>query len=86
MPSNRFGSRWTRLFSVLSVVVTGLCAVLGGNRRLGALLLGVAFFAYRWSPAGVALTLLYHRYGDQIANRAIYTDTAYSVDSGDNDS
>jgi len=66
-----FGSKWTRLFSMLSVVVTGLRALLGGNRRLGALLLGVAFLAYRWSPVGIALTLLYHRYGDQITRRAL---------------
>lgn len=69
--ANLFASKWTRLFSVLSVVVTGLRAVIGGNRRLGALLLGVAFLAYRWSPAGIALTLLYYRYGDRITNRAL---------------
>jgi hypothetical protein len=45
--------------------------VVGGNRRLGVLLLGVAFFAYRWSPAGIALTLLYHRYGDEITGWAM---------------
>ncbi|MFC7042444.1 hypothetical protein [Halonotius sp. GCM10025705] len=46
-------------------------SVARGNRRLGALLLGVAFLAYRWSPVGIALTLLYHRYGDQITRRAL---------------
>lgn len=69
--SRLFASKWTRLFSVLSVVVTGLRAVVGGDRRLGAVLLGVAVLAYRWSPAGIALTLLYHRYGDRITNRAL---------------
>jgi len=48
----------------------------GGNRRLGALLLGVAVLAYRWSPAGIALTLLYHRYGDRITSRALNSETA----------
>jgi hypothetical protein len=66
-----FASKWTRLFSVVSVVITGLRAVIGGNRRLGALLLGVALLAYRWSPAGIALTLLYHRYGDEITGWAM---------------
>jgi hypothetical protein len=74
--SRLFASRWTRLFSVLSVVVTGLRAVIGGNRRLGVLLLGVAALAYRWSPVGIALTLLYHRYGDRITSRALDGDTA----------
>lgn len=69
--SRLIASRWTRLFSVLSVVATGLRALIGGNRRLGALLLGVAFLAYRWSPVGIALTLLYHRYGDRITSRAL---------------
>jgi hypothetical protein len=76
MLSKLFASTWTRLFSVLSVVVTGLRAVLSGNRRLGAVLLGVAVLAYRWSPAGIALTLLYHRYGDRITSRALDGDTA----------
>ena len=76
MRSKLFASTWTRLFSVLSVVVTGLRAVLGGNRRLGAVLLGVAVLAYRWSLAGIALTLLYHRYGDRITSRALDGDTA----------
>jgi len=74
--SKLFASKWTRLFSVLSVVVTGIRAVVRGNRRLGALLLGVAFLAYRWSPVGIALTLLYHRYGDQITSRALNSETA----------
>jgi len=69
--TNLFASKWTRLFSVVSVVITGLRAVIGGNRRLGALLLGVALLAYRWSPAGIALTLLYHRYGDEITGWAM---------------
>ena len=69
--SRVFAAKWTRLFSVLSVVVTGLRAVIGGNRRLGVVLLGVAFLAYRWSPIGIALTLLYHRYGDRITSRAL---------------
>jgi len=74
--SKLFASRWTRLFSVISVVVTGFRALLAGNRRLGALLLGVALLAYRWSPAGIALTLLYHRYGDRITNRALNSEAA----------
>jgi len=66
-----FGSKWTHRFSVVTVVVNGLRALLRGNRRVGALLLGVALLAYRWSPIGIALTILVHRYGDEISDWAL---------------
>ena len=66
-----FGSKWTHRFSVVTVVVNGLRALLRGNRRVGALLLGVALLAYRWSPVGIALTILVHRYGDEISDWAL---------------
>jgi len=65
------GSKWTHRFSVVTVVVNGLRALLRGNRRVGALLLGVALLAYRWSPVGIALTILVHRYGDEISDWAL---------------
>ena len=65
------GSKWTHRFSVVTVVVNGLRALLRGNRRIGALLLGVALLAYRWSPLGIALTIVLHRYGDEITDRAL---------------
>ena len=65
------GSKWTHRFSVVTVVVNGLRALLRGNRRVGALLLGVALLAYRWSPIGIALTILVHRYGDEISDWAL---------------
>ena len=70
-----FASKWAQRFSVVTVVINGLRALLRGNRRIGALLLGVALLAYRWSPIGIALTLLMHRYGDEI--------TAWALDRGD---
>jgi hypothetical protein len=65
------GSVWSRRFSVLSVVYTGLRALLRGNRRLGVALVGLALLAYRWSPLGIAVTLLWHRYGDSVADWAL---------------
>ena len=68
------GSKWTHRFSVVTVVVNGLRALLRGNRRIGALLLGVALLAYRWSPVGIAVTLLLYWYGDEIRERALNRD------------
>ena len=65
------GSVWSRRLSVLSVVYTGLRALLRGNRRLGVALVGLALLAYRWSPLGIAVTLLWHRYGDSVADWAL---------------
>ncbi len=65
------GSKWSRRFSVVSVVVTGVRALLRGNRRIGVLLVGLALLAYRWSPLGIAVTLLMHRYGDEVAEWAL---------------
>ena len=65
------GSKWTHRFSVVTVLVNGFRALLRGNRRIGALLLGVALLAYRWSPIGIALTLVLHRYGDEITDWAL---------------
>jgi len=59
-------SKWSRRFSLGSVALNGVRALVRGNRRVGALLLGLAFLAYRWSPLGIAVTLLYYRYGDRI--------------------
>ncbi|MFO7833752.1 MAG: hypothetical protein R6V31_06790 [Halohasta sp.] len=60
------GSKWSRLFSVVAVLYNGLRALLQGNRGVGALLIGVALLAYRWSPLGIAVTILMHQYGDEI--------------------
>ena len=68
------GSKWTQRFSVLTVLINGLRAIVRGNRRIGALLLGVALLAYRWSPVGIAVTLLLHWYGDEIRERALNRD------------
>jgi len=69
------GSKWSRLFSVVAVLYNGLRALLRGNRGVGALLIGVALLAYRWSPLGIAITILMHRYGDEI--------TAWALDRGE---
>lgn len=63
-------SKWSRRFSLVSVALNGARALLRGNRRVGALLIGIALLAYRWSPLGIAVTLLYYRYGDQISELA----------------
>jgi len=63
-------SKWSRRFSLVSVAANGVRALLRGNRRVGALLLGIALLAYRWSPLGIAVTLLYYRYGDRISKLA----------------
>jgi len=63
-------SKWSRRFSLASVAANGVRALLRGNRRVGALLLGIALLAYRWSPLGIAVTLLYYRYGDRISKLA----------------
>ena len=68
------GSKWTQRFSVLTVLINGLRAIVRGNRRIGALLLGVALLAYRWSPVGIAVTLLLYWYGDEIRERALNRD------------
>jgi len=59
-------SKPSRLFSLVSVLINGLRALIRGNRRIGALLIGVALLAYRWSPLGIAVTILMHQYGDEI--------------------
>lgn len=64
-------SKWSRRFSLVSVAANGVRALLRGNRRVGALLLGIALLAYRWSPLGIAVTLLYYRYGDRISELAM---------------
>jgi len=64
------GSKWSRRFSLVSVAVNGVRALLRGNRRIGVLLIGLALLAYRWSPLGIAVTLLYYRYGDRISELA----------------
>lgn len=63
-------SKWSRRFSLISVAANGIHALVRGNRRVGALLLGIALLAYRWSPLGIAVTLLYYRYGDRISELA----------------
>ncbi|MEA1930792.1 hypothetical protein [Halohasta litorea] len=60
------GSKWSRLFSVVTVLYNGIRALIRGNRGVGALLIGVALLAYRWSPLGIAITILMHQYGDEI--------------------
>jgi len=65
------GSKWTHRFSVVRVLVNGVRALLRGNKRIGALLLGIALLAYRWSPVGIVLTLVLHRYGDEITGWAL---------------
>jgi len=64
------GSKWSRRFSLGSVALNGVRALVRGNRRIGALLIGLALLAYRWSPLGIAVTLLYYRYGDRISELA----------------
>lgn len=64
-------SKSSRLFSLVSVLINGIRALLSGNRRVGALLIGVAVLAYRWSPLGIAVTILMHQYGDEIADWAM---------------
>lgn len=63
-------SKSSRLFSLVTVLYTGIRALLRGNKGVGALLIGIALLAYRWSPLGIAVTLLMHRYGDEIADWA----------------
>ena len=65
------GSKWSRQFSLVSVLVSGIRAVIGGNRRIGALLIGVALLAYRWSPLGIAVTIIMYQYGDEIRDWAM---------------
>ncbi|MFW6321108.1 MAG: hypothetical protein ACOC0Z_04605 [Halohasta sp.] len=65
------GSTWARRLSVVTVLVNGVRALLRGNRRVGALLIGLALLAYRWSPLGILLTLLVSRYGDDLADWAL---------------
>jgi len=65
------GSKWSRLFSLVSVLINGIRALFRGNRRIGALLIGIALLAYRWSPLGIVVTILMHRYGDKITERAL---------------
>ncbi|WP_253736588.1 hypothetical protein [Halohasta salina] len=65
------GSKWSRLFSLVSVLVSGVRALIGGDRRIGALLIGIALLAYRWSPLGIAVTILMHQFGDEIRNWAM---------------
>lgn len=65
------GSKWSRRFSVVSVVVTGVRALLSGNKRIGAFLIGLALLAYRWSPLGIAVTFIMYRYGDQLTDWAL---------------
>lgn len=66
-----FGSKWTQRFSVVTVLYNGLRALIRGNRRVGALLIGIALLAYRWSPLGIAVTILLHQYGDEIREWAM---------------
>ncbi|ATW87394.1 hypothetical protein halTADL_0590 [Halohasta litchfieldiae] len=66
-----FASKWSRLFSLVSVLINGIRALLSGNRRVGALLVGVALLAYRWSPLGIVVTILMSLYGDEIRNWAM---------------
>lgn len=65
------GSKWSRLFSVVAVLYSGIRALIEGNRGVGALLIGVALLAYRWSPLGIAVTILMHQYGDEITDWAM---------------
>lgn len=65
------GSKRSRLFSLVTVLINGIRALRRGNRRIGALLIGIALLAYRWSPLGIAVTILMHRYGDKITERAL---------------
>lgn len=65
------GSKSSRLFSLVAVLYNGVRALLRGNKGVGALLIGIALLAYRWSPLGIAVTLLMHRYGDEIADWAM---------------
>jgi len=65
------GSKSSRLFSLVAVLYNGVQALFRGNRGVGALLIGIALLAYRWSPLGIAVTLLMHRYGDEIADWAM---------------
>jgi len=65
------GSKPSRLFSLVAVLYNGVRALFRGNRGVGALLIGIALLAYRWSPLGIAVTLLMHRYGDEIADWAL---------------
>jgi len=64
-------SKPSRLFSLVSVLINGLRALIRGNRLIGALLIGVALLAYRWSPLGIAVTILMHQFGDEIRNWAM---------------
>jgi hypothetical protein len=63
-------SKWSQRFSIVSLLVKGVRALITGNRRIGALLVGIALLAYRWSPLGILVTLLVHRYGDAITKHA----------------
>ena len=65
------GSTWSRRFSVLSVGVTAVKAFFRGNKRIALFLLGLALLAYRWSPLGIALTIIVHRYGDTLTDWAL---------------
>ena len=64
-------SKPSRLFSVVTVLYNGVRALIRGNRGIGALLIGVALLAYRWSPLGIAVTILIHQYGDEIREWAM---------------
>jgi len=64
-------SKPSRLFSLVTVLYNGVRALFRGNRRVGALLVGIALLAYRWSPLGIAVTILMHRYGDEIVDWAL---------------
>ena len=64
-------SKPSRLFSLVSVLINGIRALISGDRRIGLLLIGIALLAYRWSPLGIAVTILMHQYGDEIRNWAM---------------
>ncbi len=65
------GGKWSRRFSVFSVVITAIKAFFRGNKRVALFLFGLALLAYRWSPLGLAVTILVHRYGDTLSDWAL---------------